>query len=169
MTGAFYCKILKSITIPSSVKYIGKYAFSGQSKMEYIKYEGSFSEWMNIENPNNDLFSGAHNSLLYIQNEKLYGTVKLPDDISVLNNMLYNYRFIKNLVIPKSITSIVKNSYWIPSSDNYGLINCYYEGTSEQWNAMCSLHGSNIRYYYYSDVQLSGNYWHYVNGIPTRW
>ena len=81
-----------------------------------------------------------------------------------------------NVVIPSSVTSIGTRAFSGCSS----LTNIYYGGTAEQWNEI-SIGSSNslddATCYYYSETNpfegagavTEGNYWHYVDGIPTVW
>lgn len=47
---AFYgCESLKSIIIPQSVKFIGNAAFSGCKSLDYIVYEGTKTQWKQID------------------------------------------------------------------------------------------------------------------------
>lgn len=51
----------------------------------------------------------------------------------------------------------------------------YYNGTKEDWNKIAiDLYNTNLTNatrYYYSETEptTDGNYWHYVNGVPTVW
>jgi hypothetical protein len=51
----------------------------------------------------------------------------------------------------------------------------YYAGTAEQWTAISIDHDNtpltSATVYYYADTQPigGGNYWHYVDGVPTEW
>ncbi|MBQ9118220.1 MAG: hypothetical protein IJY11_03350 [Clostridia bacterium] len=69
------------------------------------------------------------------------------------------------IVIPDSVTSI--NKYAFGECDN---LTIYCEATSKpigwdsDWNYNCPT-------YWYSETQptTEGNYWHYVDGVPTIW
>jgi hypothetical protein len=52
----------------------------------------------------------------------------------------------------------------------------YYTGTAVEWNEISIDSNGNYplisasRYYYSeSEPTTSGNYWHYVDGVPTKW
>ena len=57
------------------------------------------------------------------------------------------------------------------------LASVYYNGTAEEWanvNGSSSTVFTNATVYYYieneTDVPtVGGNYWHYVDGVPTAW
>ena len=73
---------------------------------------------------------------------------------------------LQTLVIPKSVTKI--NGQILADT----LIrNVYYGGTASDWSKVSR--EENLIWgttYYYSETQPgSGNYWHYVDGVPTAW
>jgi hypothetical protein len=73
------------------------------------------------------------------------------------------------IVLPKSVISL--GAYAFYNTD------VYYEGNTEDWQIV----EENIDYtagkpfngilYYYSEEEPtdSGNYWHYVDGLPVKW
>jgi len=75
------------------------------------------------------------------------------------------------IIIPDSVTTIAYNAF----ASCYNLKTVYYNGTKEDWNKISiDLHNTNLtdatRYYYSeSEPTTDGNYWHYVNGVPTVW
>lgn len=76
------------------------------------------------------------------------------------------------IVIPTTITKFGNSAF-----NHTYLKNIYYMGTEDQWNAISGLDMSglnsvyNLTVYYYSETALTaaGNYWHYVEGVPTVW
>lgn len=78
---------------------------------------------------------------------------------------------LQSITIPDGITSIDK--YAFSNCDN--LTSVYYKGTTSEWTNI-TIESPNPYLttgtrYYYSEAQPSetGNYWHYVDGIPTVW
>ena len=55
------------------------------------------------------------------------------------------------------------------------LNNIYYTGTKEDWGKIeimeynIFLRNATIYYYSESEPTTDGNYWHYVDGVPTAW
>ncbi len=99
-----------------------------------------------------------------------------------------------SITIPNSVTSIGFESFrdcteltsvtignGVASIESFAFDNCdglksiYYKGTADEWSAI-SIGSYNDKLtsatrYYYSETQPSatGNYWHYVDGVPTAW
>lgn len=81
---------------------------------------------------------------------------------------------LETVVLPQCTRYIQTESF----ADSTKLSAVYYEGTEQEWNtntnnsttAYCYVFKEAPRYYY-SETQPteSGNFWHYVNGVPTKW
>ena len=156
---AFYnCSSLTSITIPSSVTSIGSDAFSGCSSLTGITIPSS------VTSIGSSVFDGCSSltTVTFGENSQLE---------SIGSYAFYNCSSLTSITIPSSVTSIGWSAFYGCSS----LSEVYYGGTSEQWEEMSigsnngNLTGATI--YYYSAVQptTTGNYWHYVDGVPTKW
>jgi hypothetical protein len=55
-----------------------------------------------------------------------------------------------------------------------GLTTVYYGGADSAAWSKISINSSNTPLtnatrYYYSATQQSGNYWHWIDGVPTKW
>lgn len=77
---------------------------------------------------------------------------------------------IKSLFISDSITVIEEWAF-----EECTVESVFFEGTTEQWSSV-EIEGDNAGLdvavvYFYTDIPPAddGNYWHYVNGIPTVW
>ena len=93
-----------------------------------------------------------------------YGSGCLGRDLS--------YSSIESIVIPNSVT-LIKSTVF---NNTTNLNTIYYAGTEEEWNKITIESDDNIylleatRYYYSETAPTeSGNYWHYVDGVPTTW
>jgi hypothetical protein len=69
----------------------------------------------------------------------------------------------------------------VTSINSYAFTGCtslttvYYEGTADEWTSITidlnndPLKSATVYYYSETDPAEEGNYWHYVNGVPTAW
>lgn len=87
--------------------------------------------------------------------------------IEICSRAFYDCPELTSIVIPISVQSI--------DSAAFPYLTClYYEGTQSDWNVVTRYSdsfASNTVIYYYSEYKptTSGNYWHYANGVPTKW
>ena len=74
-------------------------------------------------------------------------------------------------VAGNSVTSIGELAFYGCNS----LTTVYYGGTAEEWAGISIGYDeydlTDATRYYYSETQptTTGDYWHYVNGVPTKW
>lgn len=182
---AFYSKAITSVSIPDNVTTIERYAFadcvqlqtvvfSSQSKLTTIK-EGAFTNTklktisipdsvQRIENAA-FLYCPELETVLFGPDSQLeYLHVKA---FSVCENLI-------SIVVPRSVQTLQSGSR--NPQDRLQII--YYQGTEAEWKEL----EKNLRLfndtwwftatkYYYSVEQptAEGNYWHYVDGVPTAW
>ena len=211
---------LSNLILPSSLRYIGYGAFSSNTNLDTIKFEGEINlqyigcsaflgcdriskvyiydleGWCNIEfgdMQSNPLY-GADN--LYL-NDVLVTDLVIPEGVTQIHNhafpfytkleriilpstvesiglqAFYRCESLKRIVIPSSVTSIGSEAFYNCSD----LIIVYFTGTESEWNQI-SINTTSNDYlrnasrYYYSELQPTDNnyvYWHYVDGIPTKW
>ena len=78
---------------------------------------------------------------------------------------------LKKIVIPENVSKIVGQAFL-----NCPLEEVYYRGTEEEWANIEIIEFNNetllsAERYYYSETEPTeeGNYWHYVDGVPTKW
>ncbi len=184
-----YCTELTSIELPDSVVSIGTGAFAGCEKLVSITIGKGLSSIgmlalgncpaltsiaVDAENPyyyfdGNCLIAKETKTLV---SKPLNGII--PDDGSV--EIIGTYAFfnstgLTSIVIPKSITEIGMMAFYSCPD----LICVYYAGTAEEWSAITVGSYNNsltaATRYYYSETEPTdfGNYWHYVEGVPTAW
>lgn len=100
-------------------------------------------------------------------------SITLPDSISTINSWVFYYcTGLRSVVFSNNVKTIKYNSF----AACINLKQVFYKGTVEDRNAIEYPDGKNqeissATWYYYSAEQpsTSGNYWHYVNNVPTVW
>ena len=100
--------------------------------------------------------------------------VELPDSITSIGLYEFsNCTSLTSVVIGKGVTSIAYGAF----SGCDSLTNVYYKGTAEEWGNIDIENNNELlsaTVYYYIENQADvptdgGNYWHYVDGVPTVW
>ena len=179
----YYCVSLTDITIPYNITHIGEYAFARCSALENVHFNATAMEdvsaWDYVfsyigENAQNlKVIIGANvtkipeslfYSSLYISSVEFEQGSKC----SVIGANAFQSSGIKTIIIPNSIAEIYDMAFYCDSLENI-----YYCGAEKDWNNIDIYLGNDIlssaTIYYYSADQIDGNYWHYVDGIPTEW
>ena len=158
-TGMFGdCTSLKSITLPEGLTFIGSGAFSG-SGLESITIPGSVKSIL-----------GAFRRC------KSLREIRFPSGVETLGTtFLQGCSALETVLIPQSVKEI--DSY--PFYECDALTHIFYEGSSfsdlikkvknidEELLAL--LEAAPIYCYSETAPTEPGNYWHYVDGIPTPW
>lgn len=149
-------KTATSFSIPNGVTSIGDNAFYKCSNLTSIVIPDSVTS----------IGENAFYNCSSLTNVEIGNSVTTID-FSAFSNC----SSLTNLVISDSVTSIGEESFFNCTS----LVNVYYKGTASDWsNISIDLYNSQLtdaRRYYYSETKptASGNYWHYVDGTPTKW
>jgi hypothetical protein len=150
------CTGLTSITIPDGVTTIGEWAFSNTGI------------WNNTSN-NSVVYAGKW-AVGY--KGTLSGSLSLRADTVGIGDWAFsNFTGLTSITLPDSVTAI--GSYAFYSCSN--LTTVYYGGAdSTAWNQISidSYNNDSLTFatrYYYSETPQSGNYWHWVDGVPTKW
>ena len=177
----YYCSSLVSVTIPDSVTSIGSFAFYGTA------YYNDKNNWVDgvlyIGNHlinAKDTISGKYvvrDGTLAIANYAFkycdsLESVVIGDSVTSIGDSAFEYcSSLESVVIGDSVTSIGSWAFAYCSS----LTEVYYNGSAAEWNhiSIYSTNDSlkNATRYYYSENQPTeeGNFWHYVDGVPTIW
>ena len=178
---AFSGSGLESIVIPSSVKTIGDLAFYGcESLTEIVLPDGlteigrevftkSGLKSINIPSTVKKIGYSAFRRC------KSLTEIVLPDGIEYIGNYAFEEcTSLTEIVIPAAVKELGIGVFI--RCEN--LTSVYYEGTSQQWNALVAVNGatdgmsSSTTVYFYSETEPteSGNYWHFDgNGKPLKW
>ena len=148
-------KEITSLIMPETTKFISDYAFSGCEKLESV----SIPEGVKVLG--NSVFSNCRS----------LKSVFIPDGVTSIGRDAFFFCLsLSEVVMPKSVVSIDRSAF-----DKSKLSRIYYAGTAEDW-AKIEIDESNeflseSAVYYYSEAQPTGagNYWRYVEGVPTAW
>ena len=151
---AFYKSGIEQLTVPSSVKEIDKNAFSGcEGLIEVYLSDG-------LEVLFENAFSNCYNLV----------KIRLPNTLKELKSYTFGRCNAQEIVIPRSFKTIQYYAF-----SEAPLSRVYFEGTLEELNEIVNAQKSNpfsdaILYCYSEQAPTEeGNFWHYVDGIPTVW
>lgn len=155
--GAFWgCDELKSVSIPNSVTTLGRCAFCSCDGLESVKLSDSIT-------------SIEHLTFGHCLN---LTSIIIPEGVVFLGSRAFTFcEKLESIVLPKSLTSIEKG---ILGSQSSACV-IYFNGSSEEWSKI-SIEEQNIilntaTKYFYSESEPTeeGNFWRYVDGVPTVW
>lgn len=86
-------------------------------------------------------------------------SISLPNTLKTIGNQaFYKCTSLPYVVLPKSLTTIHDQAFEQSLSTKL-----LYEGTEAEWNQISTKSGV----YFYSETAQTGNYWHYVENVPT--
>ena len=105
----------------------------------------------------------------------LLTSVTIPDSVTIIgNSVFYKCDALESLIIGSGVTSIGNGIIYYESYDAK-LKSVYYGGSAEEWNTIAiGEYNGNLtdaaRYYYSATAPLEeGNFWHYIEDVPTVW
>ena len=105
----------------------------------------------------------------------LLTSVTIPDRVTIIgNSVFYKCDALESLIIGSGVTSIGDGIIYYESYDAK-LKSVYYGGSVEEWNTIAiGKYNGNLtdatRYYYSATAPLEeGNFWHYIEDVPTVW
>ena len=181
---AFYgCTNLTNITLPHSVERIGDSAFYGCTNLKYneknnLKYLGSEkSYYFYLAGTTTTSMTTANIEIsckfigdTAFQNCSSLTSVTIPDGVKSISKYAFQgCSGLTHIIIPDSVTSIRENAF----ESCYKLTSIYYKGTVDSIyiNESYTTGFESAIVYYYSETRPteSGNYWHFINGVPAKW
>ncbi len=153
---AFYsCYGLERVSIPSSITSFGDEVFSNCYSLYSVNIDPEF---------NSELSEGTFSGC-YALND-----IMLPDLKCIPSSFFSGCYGLSSIYIPSSITSIKENAF----KNNYALSLIYYQGNKDEFNEISINETGNDFFlkasvYYYSETKPkeAGNFWHFVNNVPT--
>lgn len=172
------CKNLTNITFPNQLTSIGEYAFYSCTNLSNINFPSSLTTigkyaFRSCKNLNkiilpSNIIALEERTFAYCSN---LNSVIINDNVSVINNWAFSdCENLESIVIGSSVTDIRYGAF---SKTNLNSV--FYKGSEIGWeNITIDMDNSVLSkatIYYYSENQPTeeGNYWHYVNNIPTVW
>lgn len=147
------------ITLPNTIEYIGSSAFANLPSLEEIVLS-------------NSLYMISSKTFLLCKSLK---TLTIPEGVRTIESYAFRKCYLLEYVIlPSSIKRIDSSAFYISTSTTSGVLNAvYYSGSKDDFSKVKVENYNNdelfSNVYYYSETEISGNYWHYVEGNPTKW
>ena len=187
------CTTMETITIPSSVTELGRVMFDKCEALTQIVVAENNPSYRSIDG---NLYTKDGKTLVAYTIGKTETTFVLPNGVEVIGEYaIMNSYTLKYIILNEGLTTVKKGamlsspyieSVVLPNSlayveegafeACYALTNIYYVGTVEDWERIVidfDEHSAlfSATRYYYSEKQptTEGNYWHYVDGVPTVW
>ncbi len=153
-------RYVQKLTIPASyngfdVVEILPNGFSGATRLQTVIIEKGITT----------IGHDAFNSCDIIQ-------IEIPQSVTTIgSSAFYGCENLISIMIPNSIKTIGHSAF-----NATNLTDVYYGGTAEDWNCISItaeynyvLMKANIYFYSMTAPTITGNYWHYVDGVPTPW
>ncbi len=160
--GAFQGSSLTRITIPDSVTTIGDYAFAACS-------------FTSITIPDSVTTIGSY----AFRTCRALKNVTIGDSVTSLGVGAFFECSITCIIIPNSVAAIGYEAFAF-SGSSANITSAYYKGTASEWAEITfgaysdmidiPLRAIDVLYYYSESAPTDeGNYWRYVDGVPTPW
>ena len=152
------CKKLLSFDMPDSVTTIGRALFGDCYSLQSVKLS------KNITELTDQMFVNCDNLQF----------VDIPDSVTFISSRAFdNCEILTSVTMSASIETIENKAF----TYSWNISKVFCKCTEEKWNAIMAVytHDYDNLYlataYFYSETTPSeaGNYWHYVDGVPTIW
>ena len=146
------CYNLTSITLPKNLIKISNSAFDQCELLEKITFNN------NLEEIDDDAFSWNKN----------LKSIVLPNSLKTIgNSVFYGCQNLESVIFPTSITNLGNRTF-----DYANKVTIYYLGSYSEWIAKFNSKIELSKLSFYSEAKPNDNaysYWHYQNGIATKW
>ena len=163
------CSSLTSVVIPASVTSIATDVFVGCGSLTSIAVDENNKNYKSVDG---NLYSKDGKTLIQYAIGKKNEEFVIPAGVtSICENAFGDCESLASVVIPDSVTSV---GHWaFDGCENFERV--FYGGTEDDF-ANIEIDEENgyleeTPKYFYSEEQPTeeGNYWHYVDGVPTVW
>ena len=145
--------LVTDLTIPDGITKINYYAFINCISITSVTIPDS------VTSIGNSAFNGCSGLT----------SVNISDRVTTIGNMaFFGCSNLTSITIPDSVTTIGDHAFNVCTK----LSAIYYRGTLAKWKEVYigSLNTTATIYYYTETAPVeAGNYWHYVDGVPTKW
>lgn len=152
------CYDLKTVFIPSSVRFIGDRAFYGCRRLKDIRLPAS------LETIGNEAFAACSaikeleipNGVTRIEDQCFMGctsleSIKLPDNlIHIGEKAFYNCDSLTEIYIPEGVGYIGKYAF----AECEKLEKITFGGSSDEWKEMMDIHDYSFNDNYYRDIEI---------------
>ena len=170
---------ITSVVMPESTKFVGDHAFYGCTDLETVSIADGVkalgnSVFRDCDSLRSIVIPGSVKTVgdsVFMESDRLEsvviseGVTRLGDDVFLSCDGL------TSVVVPKSMMRMGKSVFGFCPD----LKNIYYAGSAADWAKIRitsdEYETEALPLYYYSETQPTeaGNYWRYVDGVPTAW
>lgn len=176
--GAFMdCVALERIDIPDGVSTIEKYVFSGCTSLKEIDFGSGIKSiedgvFVDCENLSKIILPDGVETIGEALTYSGVAYIEIPDSVKLIDYYTFAHcEKLQSILLGSGIEKIMNFAFM--ESDALDAI--YYKGSAEDWNKVeCGekvFLDSSATVYFYSETQptTAGNFWHYVDGVATKW
>jgi hypothetical protein len=186
------CSSLTSVVIPASVTSIGTEVFLDCESLTSIAVDENNENYKSVDG---NLYSKDGKTLIQYAIGKKNEEFVIPTGVaSIGENSFLGCKSLTRITVPDSVTSIGEWAFYscqnltsITATDSvtniddwafdecYNLVSVFYSGAeddfaNEKINLWNDYFGEDEQYFYSAEQpSKEGNYWHYVDGVPTVW
>jgi len=150
----YNCENLEEIVLSKNTKQIGHYAFYCCTSLTEI-----------------NLPDGLINTGWYAFRGLKIKELVIPDSVTNIHNSFRECDELERIVFPVSIISVPSQTFYICGS----IKEVYYKGNQLDWSGINVAESSTAlleaEVFFYSEFEPAdeGNYWHFVDGVITKW
>lgn len=170
---------ITSITLPDSVTEIGRFAFENCVSLKSVDMSDTVTEiddyaFDNCTSLESIVLPRGITAIRYavFRGCGSLKNIEIPDQVTEIEAFAFkDCARLTSIVIPDSVATVSQNAF--DGCNNLDTV--YYLGNADGWAAVLidSFNDclTNAVCCYYSESQPAdeGNYWHYVQGVPTVW